>query len=77
MPYMGALAVAGCAWSARGGPGYGGKWAGLARRSRCMPRSWAQWAVHVHCGLSQRPVHVECGLSYTTVQGTVALCCHN
>jgi len=49
-PYMGALAAAGCAWSARGDPGYGGKWAGLARRGRCTPRSWAQRAVRVQMG---------------------------
>ena len=41
-PYMGALAAAGCAWSARGDPGYAGKWAGLARCGCCTPRSWAQ-----------------------------------
>jgi len=29
---MGALAAAGCAWSARGDSGYGWKWAWLARR---------------------------------------------
>ena len=68
MPYMGALAVAGCTWSARGDPGYGGKCAGLARCGRCMPRSWAQWAVHIQWGLSQRPVRVDCGISYTTVR---------
>jgi len=27
---MGDLTAAGCAWSARGNPGYGGKWAWLA-----------------------------------------------
>jgi len=58
---MGALAAAGCAWSARGDPGYGGKRAGLARRGRCTPRSWAQ-----------RAVRVDWGLSYTTVQATIA-----
>jgi len=36
---MGALAAAGCAWSARGEPGYAGKWAGLARRGCWTPRS--------------------------------------
>ena len=66
---MVALAAAGCAWSARGDPGYAGKWAGLARRGRC---TWAQRAVRVQRGLSQRPVRVDCGLSYTTVQGTIA-----
>jgi len=69
---MGALAAAGCAWSARGDPGYGEKWAGLARRGRCTPCSWAQWAVRVQWGLSQRPVRVDCGLSYITVQATIA-----
>jgi len=53
-PYMGALAAAGCTWSARGEPGYAGKWAGLARRGRWTPCSWAQRAVHVQWGLSQR-----------------------
>ena len=53
MPYMGALAATGCTWSARSDPGYGGKWAELARRGRCMPRSWAQRAVHIQWGLSQ------------------------
>jgi len=57
---MGALAAAGCVWSVRGDPCYGGKWAGLARRSGCTPRSWAQWAVRV-----------QWGLSYTTVQATI------
>jgi len=28
-PFMGVLAAAGCAWSARGEPGYAEKWAGL------------------------------------------------
>jgi len=74
---MGALAAAGCAWSARGDPGDGGKWLGPARRGRCTPRSWAQRAVRVQWelsqwGLSQRPVRVDCGLSYTTVQVTIA-----
>jgi len=71
--YMGTLATAGCAWSARGDPGYSGKWAGLARHGRCTPCSWAQWAVRVYWGLSQRPVRVDCGLSYTTVQATITL----
>ena len=71
---MVALAAAGCAWSARGDPGYAGKWAGLARLGRCTPRRWAQRAVRVQWGLSQRPVRVDCGLSYTTVQATIALC---
>ena len=61
-PYMGALAGAGWEWFARGDTGYGGKWAGLARRGRCTPRIWAQ-----------RPVRVHCRLSYTTVQATIAL----
>jgi len=69
---MGALAAAGCAWSARGDPGYGGKWAGLARRGRCTPRSWEQRAVRVLCRLSQRPVRVDGGLSYTAFQSTIA-----
>jgi len=38
---MGASATAGCAWSARGDPRYGGKWAWLARRDRCTASSWA------------------------------------
>jgi len=59
--YMGALAAAGCAWSARGDPRYGGKWAWLARRGRCTASSWAQ-----------RAVRVDWGLSYTTVQATIA-----
>ena len=46
----------------------------LARRHRCTPRSWAQRAVRVQWGLSQRPVRVPCRLSYTTVQATIALC---
>jgi len=54
---MGALAAAGCAWSARGDPRYGGKWAWLASRGRSTANSWAQ-----------RAVRVDCGLSYTTVQ---------
>jgi len=69
---MGALAASGCAWYARGDPGYGGKWAGLARRGHCTPCSWAQRAVRVDWGLSQWPVRVDCGLSYTTVQATIA-----
>jgi len=69
---MGAVAAAGCAWSARGNLGYGGKWAGLARRGCCTPRSLAQRAVRVDWGLSQWPVRVNCGLSYTTVQAIVA-----
>ena len=40
MPYKAAgwaaLAVAGCAWSALGDTGYGGKWAWLAGRGPCM-----------------------------------------
>jgi len=60
---MGALAAAGCAWSARGDPRYGGKWAWLARRGRCTASSWAQ-----------RVVCVNWRLSYTTVQATIALC---
>jgi len=59
---MGALAAAGCAWSASGDPGYGGKWAGLARHGRCTPSSW-----------TQRAVRVDCGLSYTTVEATIVL----
>jgi len=47
---MGALAAAGCAWSARGDPHYGGKWAWLARRGRCTASSWAQRAVRVDWG---------------------------
>jgi len=62
-PYMGALAAAGCAWSVRGDPGYGGKWAWLTRRGRCTASSWAQ-----------RAVRVDWGLSYTTVQATIAHC---
>jgi len=69
---MGDLAAAGCAWSARGDPGYDGKWAGLARRGRFTPRSWPQRAVRVHWGLSQRPMGVDCGLSYTTVQAVIS-----
>jgi len=72
-PYMGALAGAGWEWFARGDTGYGGKWAGLARRGRCTPRIWAQRAVRVQWILSQRPVCVHCRLSYTTVQATIAL----
>jgi len=47
---MGALAAAACAWSARGDPGYGGKWACLARRGRCTAISWAQRALRVDWG---------------------------
>jgi len=68
----GALAAAGYAWSARGNPGYRGNWAGLASRRCCTPRSWAQRAVRVQWGLSQRPVRVDSGISYTTVQATTA-----
>jgi len=50
-PYMGALAAAGCAWSARGDPRYGRKWAWVARRSRSTASSWAQRAVRVDWGL--------------------------
>jgi len=50
---MGALAAADCAWSARGKPGYTGKWAGLARCGRWTPRSWVQWPVRVEWRLSQ------------------------
>jgi len=53
--------------AARGDPGYAGKWAWLTRRRRWTPRSWAQRAVRVQWGLSQRLVRVDCGLSYTTV----------
>jgi len=60
---MGALAAAGCAWSARGEPGYAGKWVGLARRGRWTPRIATGGARLM--GLSQRPVRVDCGLSYT------------
>jgi len=70
---MGALAAAGCAWSARGEPAYAGKWTGLARRGRWTPRSWARRAVRVQWGLSQRPVRVDCGLSYTRVQANRAI----
>ena len=69
---MGALAAAGCTWSARGEPGYAGKWAGLARRGRWTPCSWAQRAERIQWGLSQRLVRADCGLSYTTVQATIA-----
>jgi len=31
---MGALAAAACAWSARGDPGYAGKWAGSSRATQ-------------------------------------------
>jgi len=62
MPYMGALAAAGCTWSARGDLGYSGKWAGLARRCRCTPRSWAQWAVRVQWGLSERACKLTGGI---------------
>jgi len=48
---MGVLAAAGCAWSARSDPGYGGKWAWLARRGRCTASSWAQRVVRVNWGL--------------------------
>jgi len=68
---MGALAAAGCAWSAPGDPGYGGKWEGLARHDGCTPRSCVQRAVRVQWGLSQRPVRVNSGLSYTTVKATI------
>ena len=51
-PYMGALAAAGWARSARGDPRYGGKWAWLAGRGRCTASSWAQRAVHVDWGFS-------------------------
>jgi len=54
VPYMGTLAAAGCTLSVCGEPGYAGKWAGLARRSRWTPRSWAQRAVRAQWGLSQR-----------------------
>ena len=50
VPYMGTLAAAGCTWSVRGDPGYSGKWAGLARRDRCTPRSWTQQVVHIDWG---------------------------
>ena len=73
VPYMGALAVAGCAWSARGDPGYGGKWAGLARRGRCTPCSWAQREVRVHWGLSQQACASTGG--FLTLQLLVD--CHN
>jgi len=52
---MGALAAAGCAWSARGDPRYGGKWAWLARRGRSTASSWVQRAVRVDWGLSYAP----------------------
>jgi len=51
-PYMGALAAAGCVWSARRDPRYSGKWAWLARCGRCTASSWAQRAVCVDWGLS-------------------------
>jgi len=47
---MGALAAAGCAWSARGDPRYGGKWAWLARRGRSTASSWAQRAMRFDWG---------------------------
>ena len=59
---MGALAAAGCAWSARGDPRYGGKWAWLARRGHCMASSWGQRAVRVDRFVDK----------YTTVQATIA-----
>ena len=40
-PYMGALAAAGCAWAARGDPGY-------------TPHSLVQRALRIQWGLSQR-----------------------
>jgi len=38
VPYMGTLAVAGCAWSARSDTCYGGKWAWLAGHGRSCPK---------------------------------------
>jgi len=62
---MGALAA--CPWSARGDPGYGGKWAGSLHATQLgATGGGVQW------GLSQRPVRVDCGLSYTAVQATIA-----
>jgi len=42
MPYMGALAAAGWAGSARGETRYGSKWAWLAGYGRCTASSWEQ-----------------------------------
>jgi len=72
-PYMGALAAAGCTWSVCGKPAYAGKWAGLARRGRWMPRSWAQWAVRVQWGLSQWAVCVDWGLTQRACVSTAGL----
>jgi len=68
---MGALAAAGCAWSARG------------LRVVWAWRTWLRWEVggagyrRERSGVA-RPmgafstgVRVDCGLSYTTVQGTI------